>query len=117
DLAALAPLRARTGTREVTRAVSRGGAYRQPVRARRKAAVGIDVTSSTPPASTSASRLGRSPRLGPFPGDVRSYVCHHLELRSNRSSVAPASRACRPCSDRLFAVVRHLSSQRRALRL
>src|SRR4051812_46822275 len=36
------PTRART--REVTRAESRGGAYRQPVRARRKAAVGIDAT-------------------------------------------------------------------------
>src|SRR5438067_922624 len=53
--------------------------------------------------------------LAPFPGDVRRYVCHHFELRSNRSSVAPAGRACRPCSDRLFAVVRHLASERGAL--
>jgi len=39
------------GRREVTRAVSMGRAYRQPVRAGRKAAVGIDVTSSTAPLS------------------------------------------------------------------
>src|SRR5438067_13086167 len=42
---------ARARTREVTRAVSMGRAYRQPVRAGRKAAVGIDVTSSTAPLS------------------------------------------------------------------
>ena len=54
--------------------------------------------------------------LAPFPGDVRRYVCHHLELRSNRSSIAPAGRACQPCPDPLFIVVRHLASKRGALR-
>src|SRR5438045_5940652 len=75
------------------------------------------ATSSTAPAYRAPPGWNAPNALGPFPGDVRSYVCHHFELRSNRSSVAPAGRACRPCSDRLFAVVRHLASKRGALRL
>ena len=49
-VAFFAPLRARARGRERARAVSRGRAYRQPVRAPRRAAVGIDATSSTAPA-------------------------------------------------------------------
>ena len=61
--------------------------------------VGIDATRRLLRLS-GASRRGwfRRPKAG-FSGRMcAGTFCHHLELRSNRSSVAPAVRTCR-CSD------------------
>ena len=77
------PLRART--REVTGAVSRGRAYRQPVRASRRAAVGIDATSSI-----------RAPQPVQWLSDNGSIFHrpqNHRDRRSTWSRASPRSKA------------------------
>jgi hypothetical protein len=66
-----------TRARGPCRGVSRGRAYRQRVRARRKAAVGIDATSSTAPAYRAPPDWDAPNALGPFPGE-----CAQLRLPS-----------------------------------
>jgi len=108
---------ARARARQVTRAVSRGGAYRQPVRARRKAAVGIDATRRLLPV-LGASRRGRSPRPSAVPrrrAQLRlpsSWASEQSEQRCAGWPRLPALPGSRP-----FVVVRHLASKRGALRL